>query len=565
MNRIRVFTALLLSVVVLAANESWCRQRSSDVVAGVGATLAGSSQAFTWTAGEGASSYWLYVGTAVGANNLFNREVGSSLTATVTGLPTDSRTVYVRLWWLAGGWWSFADYTYTTPNAGGGGGGLNPAITTASAAATLTGSSQTFTWIAGSGATSSWLYLGNAVGGYDLFNQSMGLSLTASVSGLPTDGRRIYARLWWVRSGEWEYADTTYTAASNSSGNSNTNTNPAITTPAASSTLSGSSQTFAWTAGTGTSSSWLYLGSSAGGHDLFDQSLGSSLSATAGGLPTDGRTIHARLWWARGGAWEYADSWSTAAGTILRRRRWRRGRELVRRARRNREWQFRRAFRPHPGRARGGAARRSHQHPIGHLQREHEHGAKRKQRSAYYARCGGRSRHRARDRVRSRPHGQPQLLRRRRAGPRRPVWCRRPGAPGRKCALLRTPQFGAASIESRPHRHGVGAGCHDLREPPASRTESDERGQRCAWHRGRRGDGSHRPRQRDPHVFRRRAAGGSRTRRPRLEPCHGRAHAHLARPASRGRERLRRGHRAGRERHRHESQRQLSAIDDRAS
>ena len=87
-----------------------------------GSTLAGSSQTFTWTAGSGISAYWLSAGTSVGAKNLFDQGVGSSLTATVTGLPTSGGTVYVRLWWLAGSW-GYADYTYTAANTGGGGGG----------------------------------------------------------------------------------------------------------------------------------------------------------------------------------------------------------------------------------------------------------------------------------------------------------------------------------------------------------------------------------------------------------------------------------------------------------
>ena len=32
---------------------------------------------------------------------------------TVTGLPVDGRTLYVRLWSVIGGVWSFTDYTYT--------------------------------------------------------------------------------------------------------------------------------------------------------------------------------------------------------------------------------------------------------------------------------------------------------------------------------------------------------------------------------------------------------------------------------------------------------------------
>ena len=274
-----------------------------------GSTLAGSSQTFTWTAGSGISSYWLSAGTSVGTNNLFDQSVGSNLTATITGLPTSGGTIYVRLWWLAGGW-GYADYTYTAANTGGQQGGSAPVITTPTAGATLAGSSQTFTWTAGSGASSYWLYLGRTAGGNDLFDRSMGSSLSVTATGLPTDGRTIYARLWWVRNARWEYADTTYTAAAVGGTGSGS---PAIASPAAGSTLTGASQTFTWTAGSGATSYWLYLGRTAGSNDLFDRSMGSSLTVTATGLPTDGRTIYARLWWVRNGGWEYADTTYTAS------------------------------------------------------------------------------------------------------------------------------------------------------------------------------------------------------------------------------------------------------------
>ena len=243
------------------------------------------------------------MGRTVGGRDLFDQNMGSSLSVTAGGLPTDGKTIYARLWWQRNGAWEYADTTYTAA----GNSSANPTITTPAAGATLSGSSPTFTWTAGSGVSQYWLVLGRTVGGRDLFDRDMGWSLSVTAGGLPTDGQTIYARLWWQRNGAWEYADTAYTAAGNSSAN------PTVTTPAAGATLSGSSPTFTWTAGSGVSSYWLVLGSAIGGRDLFDRNMGSSLSVTTGGLPTDRRTIYARLWWQRNGAWEYADTAYTAA------------------------------------------------------------------------------------------------------------------------------------------------------------------------------------------------------------------------------------------------------------
>ena len=118
MNRTRVPAALLLLCVLGTSAAAAAPQLTSPAA---GSSLAGSSQTFVWTGATGVSSYWLYVGTSSGGYDLFNQDVGTSLTATVTGLPVDGRTIYVRLWWLSSGAsWAAADYTFTAKASGGG-------------------------------------------------------------------------------------------------------------------------------------------------------------------------------------------------------------------------------------------------------------------------------------------------------------------------------------------------------------------------------------------------------------------------------------------------------------
>ena len=57
--------------------------------------------------------YWLYVGSAPGTYDLFNRDMGTDLSTTVSGLPSDGRTLYVRLFSMIAGTWQFNDYTLT--------------------------------------------------------------------------------------------------------------------------------------------------------------------------------------------------------------------------------------------------------------------------------------------------------------------------------------------------------------------------------------------------------------------------------------------------------------------
>lgn len=84
-----------------------------------GSTLPGSAVTFTWTTGSGVSQYWLSVGSTAGSQDLYNQSQGTNLSVTVSGLPTDGRTLYVRLWSFINGIWEGNDYTYTAAGSGG--------------------------------------------------------------------------------------------------------------------------------------------------------------------------------------------------------------------------------------------------------------------------------------------------------------------------------------------------------------------------------------------------------------------------------------------------------------
>ncbi len=78
-----------------------------------GSTLSGATVTFTWSAGTGATAYWLYVGTVQGQGNIFGSNVGLATSQGVSGNPTNGSTLYVRLWTQSGGVWAAHDYTYT--------------------------------------------------------------------------------------------------------------------------------------------------------------------------------------------------------------------------------------------------------------------------------------------------------------------------------------------------------------------------------------------------------------------------------------------------------------------
>jgi hypothetical protein len=77
-----------------------------------GSSFTSSSVTFTWSAGS-AKAYQLYVGSSPGAFDIYNSGSLSARTATVNNMPTDGRTIYVRLRSLLTQTWQFKDYTYT--------------------------------------------------------------------------------------------------------------------------------------------------------------------------------------------------------------------------------------------------------------------------------------------------------------------------------------------------------------------------------------------------------------------------------------------------------------------
>ena len=171
-------------------------------------------------------------------------------------------------------------------------------LTTPAPGSTLSANAVTFGWSAGTDATQYWLSVGSSgAGSANIFNQSVGLSLSVAVSGIPLSGETIYVRLWTLLSGTWQFNDYTY----------GTSGGAAMSTPTPGSALAGASATFTWTAGTGNSQYWLYVGTTTGGSDLYNQSTGTNLSATVNGLPANGQTLYVRLWWLQSGTWASAD------------------------------------------------------------------------------------------------------------------------------------------------------------------------------------------------------------------------------------------------------------------
>ena len=166
-----------------------------------GSTLSGSSVPFQWSAGTGATAYWLDVGNAAGGNQYEQSgNLGNVLSTTVNGLPTNGSTVYVTLYSLVSGQWLSSAYTYAAFNATG----ALAVMQTPVPGSTLTGNTAIFTWSSDPSATAYWLDIGNVAGGNQYYQSgNLGNVLTTTVYSLPANGTTVYVTLYSLVAGQW--------------------------------------------------------------------------------------------------------------------------------------------------------------------------------------------------------------------------------------------------------------------------------------------------------------------------------------------------------------------------
>jgi hypothetical protein len=289
---------------------------SRMLLPGDGSTLAGDTATFSWSPGYQVNERYLRVGSTVGGSDVYGAYQGNGTSRNVTGIPTDGRKIYVTLMSYVGGMWRTFDYTYTAQ-------GTPPGVAAASNitapgdGSTFISAIQTFQWDAGASVMERYFMVGSAVGASDIYAGYQGAALSRLVSTLPTDGRKVYVRLMSYVNGGWVSVDRIYTAAGGSgppppaglpaASNFNSPPNGAL--------LSGSSVTFQWDAGMSVAERYLMIGSAEGASDIFAGYQGAALSKTVTGIPTDGRTIYARLMSYVTGMWVSVDRTYMAAGS----------------------------------------------------------------------------------------------------------------------------------------------------------------------------------------------------------------------------------------------------------
>jgi len=265
-----------------------------------GTQLGGTSGTFTWSTGVAATDYEFLVGTTgPGSDNLYSSGETGATSATVTDLPSNGETVYVRLYSLINGAWQYNSYTYTAS-----GSPTLAVLMTPTPGTTLSGTSVTFDWTPGNIATEFEFLAGtNGPGSSNLYNSGETGATSATVTDLPSNGETVYVRLYSLINGAWQYNSYTYVASGSPIAAALTTPIPNTSTP-----LSGSSVTFTWTPGNVATAFEFWVGTGySGSTNLYNSNETGATTATVTDLPTNGVTVYVRLYSLINGAWQYTN------------------------------------------------------------------------------------------------------------------------------------------------------------------------------------------------------------------------------------------------------------------
>jgi fibronectin type III domain protein len=172
-----------------------------------GGTLQAQTVTLAWDANTepDLAGYVVYYGTTSGvySNNI---DVGIVTTTTIGGLNVGQPYYFaLKAYDTAGNYSPYSNEVNSASLA-------SAQLTTPAPGTTLTGSTVTFRWTAGTNVPSYQLTVGTTPGGGELFDQVLP-GLSVSVTGLPTNGSPVYVRLWSLVGSLWFFRDYTYTAA----------------------------------------------------------------------------------------------------------------------------------------------------------------------------------------------------------------------------------------------------------------------------------------------------------------------------------------------------------------
>ncbi len=270
------------------------RPRARIVEPADGSTLTSAEVTFRWD-GAAAQQFLLTVGSERGGTDLVNLNLETSLDTTVR-LPVDGRRIYARLSSRYGAEWRTSDHSYTTFTAPR----FAAEILSPPNGSRLAAAEATFQWSDG-GADQYRLSVGTAPGGGNLADLDAGTRREAVVSTLPTDGRKLYVRLWSRLGAAWKWFDYAYNLAEGETSAAE------MVDPLEGAQLGRPPVVLRWTNPPGAAQFFLAIGSEAGGHDVLHADQDTRLETSLADLPSDGRRLYVRLSTRFGEEWRHRD------------------------------------------------------------------------------------------------------------------------------------------------------------------------------------------------------------------------------------------------------------------
>ena len=247
-----------------------------------------------WTSVSGVQAYELWVGTAAGAHDLLDSNQTPQTTWIAASLPP-GQTAYARIWTEVGNVWRFADSTFTVAP-------IARFVFPVNNAAAADVVNTPIQWTSAAGAQAYELWVGTSPGTNNLLDSNQTPLTTWTAASLPA-GQTVYARIWTEAGNVWRFADLTFTVA------------PLarfvfpLNNAVAADVVNTAMQ---WTSVPGAQAYELWVGTSAGAHDVLDSNQTQQTAFAAPALPI-GPTLFARIWTEAGNTWRFTDISFTAA------------------------------------------------------------------------------------------------------------------------------------------------------------------------------------------------------------------------------------------------------------
>ena len=305
MLRIRIACALAATMLLTPPRVMAQSQIAVITYPADGAVQADLSQPIQWTTIAGAEAYYLYVGTATGANDLVNSGELHATSMVVASLPAGT-TLHARMWTKAAGVWRYADSTFSARASAP----TTSVLTFPASGASSADMAHAIQWTSVANAQAYYLYVGSTPAGHDLVDTGELLVTSFLATALPV-GPTLYARIWTKIGGVWRYSDSLFIAAPPS-------LTATITAPIDGAASADLSLPIRWTTVANAQAYTLYVGTTVGASDLVNSGETAGVSYLASSLPL-GQLLHARMWTKLGGIWRYVDSTFTAAQPVTAR------------------------------------------------------------------------------------------------------------------------------------------------------------------------------------------------------------------------------------------------------